>query len=128
MKKTANLQTWCEPEVVALVDSFCNQFHMFPPKRSEMARVLVCFAVSTINQKPSILKAICRLFAERAIAPIDEIETYPAKVEAALLRCQAVRNCSRQDAFDYIFRHGITQAEMCAFQDAQEIKAERLAG
>lgn len=48
--------------------------------------------------------------------------------EAAILRCQAARRCTRQDAFSYIFALGVDEAEMSGFRDGEDEAEARMVG
>ena len=124
MKKTENLQISCESEDLRLVDELRRQFDTFPPKRSEIARVLLRYAVNKVIQNPELLKVISKTFENAVIGDIAGIEwqsEYDFLMRVLDLDIQAERliqigmartGRSREEIIADALRAGLEQREM----------------
>lgn len=100
-KKDNNLQVSCEDEDIQLLDTLRGHFEFFHPKRSELARVLLRYAMTKVRYNPRLLKDIARLFENANIADIEAIEGYPAtdiQTERRAQQCVALTGCSYVEA------------------------------
>lgn len=131
-KKTVTLPIHCEQGDVDLLDSVCSQFDLFPPKRSELARTLLRFAMNSVSENPGLLKEICRIYQNETIAEIDGMVRHflLPKFREEVERAQAVRRRGFSDAFGYVFETGAGFAGQCGYLDGEEDIAvdERKAG
>jgi len=116
-KKTANLPIHCEDSDVVLLDELCEQFDLFPPSRSALARTLLRFAMNTVKENRPLLKAVCQAYQKETVGQIGPIHFLPESARNVVAKAEAIRRRGLQDALDYVMENGTVLAEQCGFQD-----------